>query len=328
MFASCSSGDARPLVTLAVFAYNQEKYIRQAILGAFAQTYEPLEIVLSDDCSSDRTYEIIKEQANAYSGPHKIVVNRNERNLNVGGHVRKISELASGYIIIMAAGDDVSLATRTELLVKYFIEHPSAYAVYSDMDHIDDEGFLVSSGKSSENDPKRIARYEIIRNGGGVGTGAAFAYRAVCFYWPWAYPPFYLNEDRLLPLRAVLLGEVYHLPQVLVQYRANTDGAFRNRDPSKVMAKFNEKYMVELARTLVAAEQQHRVSHLASYLLRNFVIRLPKLSNLLLSLEQRGNFLDRLFLRIIMNLLHADTLFERIKLKVVGKFQKLTATVQ
>jgi hypothetical protein len=31
----------RPLVTFALFAYNQEKYIREAVVGAFAQTYEP-----------------------------------------------------------------------------------------------------------------------------------------------------------------------------------------------------------------------------------------------------------------------------------------------
>lgn len=45
-----------PLVTFALLAYSQEKYIREAVEGAFAQTYEPLEIILSDDCSSDRTY--------------------------------------------------------------------------------------------------------------------------------------------------------------------------------------------------------------------------------------------------------------------------------
>ena len=32
----------RPLVTFALFAYNQEDYIREAVEGAFAQTYEPL----------------------------------------------------------------------------------------------------------------------------------------------------------------------------------------------------------------------------------------------------------------------------------------------
>lgn len=38
--------EERPLVTFALFAYNQEKYIRRAVVGAFSQTYEPLEIIM------------------------------------------------------------------------------------------------------------------------------------------------------------------------------------------------------------------------------------------------------------------------------------------
>ena len=48
----------KPLLTFAVGAYNQERFIREAVESAFAQTYSPLEIVLSDDCSRDRTFEI------------------------------------------------------------------------------------------------------------------------------------------------------------------------------------------------------------------------------------------------------------------------------
>ena len=61
----------RPLVTFALFAYNQEDYIREAVQGALAQAYEPLEIILSDDCSSDRTYQIMQEMAVVYRGPHQ-----------------------------------------------------------------------------------------------------------------------------------------------------------------------------------------------------------------------------------------------------------------
>ena len=70
----------KPLITFALFAYNQERFIREAVEGAFSQTYSPLEIILSDDCSPDRTFEIMKEMAAEYTGPHTIVLNRNEKN--------------------------------------------------------------------------------------------------------------------------------------------------------------------------------------------------------------------------------------------------------
>src|SRR4051812_14455329 len=75
----------RPLVTFVLFSYNQERYIREAVAGALAQTYQPLKIVISDDCSTDRTFEIVREMASAYTGPHKIVLRRNPKNLGADG---------------------------------------------------------------------------------------------------------------------------------------------------------------------------------------------------------------------------------------------------
>jgi glycosyltransferase involved in cell wall biosynthesis len=67
-----------PLVTFALFAYNHEKYIREADEGAFAQTYENLETILLDDCSTDRTIEIMREMAAQVNGPHNVILNRME----------------------------------------------------------------------------------------------------------------------------------------------------------------------------------------------------------------------------------------------------------
>ena len=49
----------RPLVSFCIVTYNQEKYIRAAIEGALKQTYSPMEIIISDDCSTDGTYKEI-----------------------------------------------------------------------------------------------------------------------------------------------------------------------------------------------------------------------------------------------------------------------------
>ena len=51
-----------PLVSVVIITYNHEQFIRDAVRSAFEQTYEPLEIIFSDDFSSDRTFEIIKEE--------------------------------------------------------------------------------------------------------------------------------------------------------------------------------------------------------------------------------------------------------------------------
>ncbi|WP_417808820.1 glycosyltransferase family 2 protein [Thioclava sp.] len=107
----------RPLVTFALFAYNQEKYIREAVEGAFSQTYEPLEIILSDDCSTDRTFEVMQEMAAAYEGPHKVIVRQNSFNLGTALHVQLAFNESSGVLFVVAAGDDVSVPERVMVLV-------------------------------------------------------------------------------------------------------------------------------------------------------------------------------------------------------------------
>jgi len=103
----------RPLITFLVFTYQHAKFIRETLESAFAQTYSPLEIVVSDDASTDGSWDLIREAAAAYRGPHQIVLNRNERNLGIGAHLNRCFRMCRGEIIVQADGDDVSLPQRS-----------------------------------------------------------------------------------------------------------------------------------------------------------------------------------------------------------------------
>ena len=54
----------RPLVSFVVLCYNQESFIREAFNSALLQTYSPLEIIVSDDCSTDGTFDVVQQMAN------------------------------------------------------------------------------------------------------------------------------------------------------------------------------------------------------------------------------------------------------------------------
>lgn len=135
--------DIQPLVTFSVFAYNQERFIREAIEGAFAQTYQPLEIILSDDCSSDRTLEIMHEMARSYSGPHRVMVRCNDRNVGMLNHLLLVGREANGEFIVVAAGDDISLPSRVTTLLQCF-SSTNIVAASSDDIIIDEHGNEVS----------------------------------------------------------------------------------------------------------------------------------------------------------------------------------------
>lgn len=133
----------RPLVTFAVFAYNQEKYIREAVEGAFTQTYSPLEIILSDDASTDETFEIIQKMASEYNGPHRILIRKSYENQGVLRHVLEVFHLSSGKYVVCAAGDDISMPSRTEILVDTFMKSTNGVvALYSNSYIIDEKGVV------------------------------------------------------------------------------------------------------------------------------------------------------------------------------------------
>ena len=127
--AKSTISNDHPLVTFALFAYNQEKYIREAVEGALSQTYSPLQIILSDDCSSDNTFEIMQTMVKNYSGSSEIILNRNTHNYGISSHVNRVMEFAKGELIVMAAGDDISLPHRVARSVEILRENPLASMV-------------------------------------------------------------------------------------------------------------------------------------------------------------------------------------------------------
>lgn len=143
----------RLLVTFAVFAYNQEQYIREAVEGAFAQTYEPLEIILSDDCSTDRTFEIIQEMAAAYEGPHTVRVRRNPKNIGTVDHLITVAREAAGKILVVAAGDDISYAERAESIADAWLPNSNTLAAFSLADAISAEGHIIRRNLNSTYKP-------------------------------------------------------------------------------------------------------------------------------------------------------------------------------
>ena len=65
-----------PLFTVATITYNSSKWVRDAIESILNSTFSDFELLISDDCSSDNTWEIIQ----TYQDP-RITAWRNEQNL-------------------------------------------------------------------------------------------------------------------------------------------------------------------------------------------------------------------------------------------------------
>jgi len=207
-----------PLVTLALFSYNQEPFIEEAIEGALSQTYSPLEIILSDDCSSDATFEIMCSMAANYDGPHRVVTNRNSTNLGIAGHINYVMEISEGELIVGAAGDDISLPERTATLASVWEKHGRPLAsLYSSYEVVDDSGALIGLEKFESEHQKNDSLNRI--DGKQLVVGPSHAWSRILFERFGDIEFDAVNEDVVIQFRASLLGGIIVVPETLIKYR-------------------------------------------------------------------------------------------------------------
>jgi len=239
------SAQEKPLVTFGLLAYNQEQFIREAVAGAFAQTYSPLQIVLSDDGSPDMTFEIMQEMASQYQGPHQIVLNRNEPNLGIGGHINKVMSLAKGELVVVAAGDDYSLPRRTETLVNTWLaldKQPDS--IHSACAVMNENSIIVSDKYEAPGRENFTA--EAIASGSVVVLGATHAWRRSSFE---RFGPLQLgcnNEDAAIGFRSALCGGGAYVDEVLVRYRTGGVSGSRRFENGAEFLHFERKRWIRL----------------------------------------------------------------------------------
>ncbi len=228
-----TSGD-QPLLTFAVAAYSQERFIREAVEAAFSQTYSPLEIILSDDCSRDRTFEIIREMAAAYKGPHRLILNRNPRQRCIGGHLNRVVELAHGELIVGAAGDDISLPQRTQAMYEAWEgSGRHATSIYADFAQIDEAGRPMDRLLKSPCHERargvveqKVEPLVYVQTLEPIVFGCAHAFSRRLFTDFGNLPENVIHEDNALAFRSVLAGQVLYVNQALVKYRVHANNVY------------------------------------------------------------------------------------------------------
>ena len=196
-----------PRFSFLMITYNQEQYIADALNSALAQDYPNLEIIVSDDCSSDRTFAIATDIASNYHGPHKIILNRNEPNLGIGGNFHHAYTLSSGEWLFMAAGDDISLPNRCRVVAEAIPKYPRALVFGTNNQIIDGD--------------KTLRGYYNLASA-PLHLGAVLAWHRKIFS---EFPPLDTGnkmEDFPLLTRVFFLnGQLVMLPDIAMYYRVD-----------------------------------------------------------------------------------------------------------
>jgi glycosyltransferase involved in cell wall biosynthesis len=110
----------RPKVSVIVPNYNHAPYLRARLDAIYGQSYDNLEVILLDDCSSDDSLVILEEYAQRYPDKTRLLANRE----NSGGVFRQWAKglgLATGELIWIAESDDYCTPNLVAELVRFFV---------------------------------------------------------------------------------------------------------------------------------------------------------------------------------------------------------------
>lgn len=140
------------LASIAMSTYNGERFIKEQIDSILDQSYSNLELIITDDGSSDKTIDIIKDYQKKDT---RVKLYQNETNLGFVQNFAKAISLCEGDYIALADQDDSWKKDKLKTFIETIGEH---VLIYSDADLVDE--YAVSMGK------------ELIRPGRELVSGA------------------------------------------------------------------------------------------------------------------------------------------------------------
>src|SRR5882672_3743744 len=103
------AGSDGPLISIVMLCYNHERFVAEALDSLLAQTHSPLDILIIDDCSQDRTPDIVAARLAGLDDRSNIRFIRNPRNLGLLGTCELGFSAARGAFIVPFCDDDVML---------------------------------------------------------------------------------------------------------------------------------------------------------------------------------------------------------------------------
>lgn len=210
--------EGHPSISVALCTYNGEKYLRNQLDSILCQTYPADEIVITDDCSTDGTLEIIKEYAEKTA---IIKYSVNERNLGyVQNFSRAISKTSCDFVAL-SDQDDIWTENHLELLLT----------------HIEDNAICVADAMMVDEAGKELGiKFSEIKQNDYIPAGnIPKVYRIVYNYNPYQgasmlinrkwvegflpFPPGTSFHDTFLAGCACLTKGLAVIPDVINRYR-------------------------------------------------------------------------------------------------------------
>jgi len=223
---SINTKSPEPLVSVIIPTYNRPEYLKQAINSAVQQTYQNLEIIVSDNCSPENPQVIVESFQDS-----RIKFWRHEQNIGMLGNQLHGFKMAQGKYIASLHDDDLWNEDFLIKLVPHLETNPDLILAFCDQYIIDDQGQINYSG--TEENSRGFKRDKITpgihQNFTQIGlvdksipTAAACVIRNGVLNWDSIPSEVGGMWDLYLTYLCCISGYgVYYVPEKLTRYRAH-----------------------------------------------------------------------------------------------------------
>jgi glycosyltransferase involved in cell wall biosynthesis len=205
--------NSAPLLSIGLFVYNGERFIRKAVESLLNQTFKDFELIISDNASTDRTDEICREYADR---DPRIRYYRNERNMGAGWNVRRVYFLATGKYFKWAACDDVCEPDFLRKCIEALERDPGVVVAYSKTRVVDENGKFVEDydWPMATDSPRALKRFRDLLLNDHMCYQIFGVMRRDALQ---QIPPqgSYVNSDGVLLAQMGLVGRYYEVPEYL-----------------------------------------------------------------------------------------------------------------
>ena len=214
---------AEPLVSVGVPVFNGERYLREAIRSILDQTYRNLELIISDNASTDGTRSICEEEA---ANDSRVRYCRSDTNRGLAWNFNNLVDLARGPYFKWMSCDDTMEETFIRCAVDALESHPDAVLSHSDTRVIGTDGEFLRDDWTkitvADDDPVRRFRELMIEPHTCMwqfGLIRLDALRGL----PWRPMGGYSHADGILLARLALIGWFHRTPEPLFSYRRHPE---------------------------------------------------------------------------------------------------------
>ena len=201
-------------------SYNAERYIAASIESVIRQTYQNWELVITDDCSIDRTVEVARKYCES---DKRVNIAIADKHTGIAGTRNQCIAKAKGDFIAFLDNDDLWMPTKLEKQVRFMIEnqYPFSYTAY---ELIQEDG--TPKGKTIHT-AGIVDYYKYLRNT-IIGSGTILLDRKKT--GPLTMPDNATSDDMALWCKILKDGhKAYPFEEVLMQYRVRNNSASANK---------------------------------------------------------------------------------------------------